>query len=467
MNLLSLYHRLPYWAKVLSASFRGLRLRMDRYGGLTEAGLQMYRAQEYWDRRQWDAWRAEKLPEVLEDAALTVPYYRDYWQRRRHSGDDASWRDLGNWPVLSKEEVRRQPEAFVSDAWAGKKLIREQTSGTTGTPLSVFVSREALRKWYALHEIRTKNWHGVSFRDRWAILGGQLVAPYDRDRPPFWVYNAALKQLYLSTHHLSQKNLPAYAGALKRFGPRYLVVYPSSGSVLAEYLLKNAIDIDSIKVVFSNAEVLLDRQRQSMSRAFNAPVVNTYGMGEQVVGASECDHGTMHLWPEVQVLEVFEDAADKPVQTGNEVGRLITTGLLNPAMPLIRYEVGDRGAVDDRCSLCACGRRLPRITSLEGRMVDNLRTPDGRKVFWINPVFYGLPVVEAQVIQHKDFSLLVNIVPDSNFASEDEQEVRKRLVQRTGQTEIQIVMRKEIPRDPNGKFRSVVSFAGSGPGNRP
>lgn len=467
MNLLSLYHRLPYWAKVLTASLRGLRLRRDRYGGLSETDLQMYREQEYWDRQQWDAWRTEKLPEVLENAARNVPYYRDYWQRRRRSGDDAGWRDLKNWPVLSKDEVRRRPEAFISDAWSGKKLIREQTSGTTGTPLSVSVNREALRKWYALHEVRTKNWYGVSFRDRWAMLGGQLVAPYDRDRPPYWVYNAALRQLYLSTHHLSPENLPAYAGALKSFRPMYLVVYPSSGSVLAEYLLKQAIAIDSVKVVFSNAEILLERQRQSMSRAFNAPVVNTYGMGEQVVAASECAHGTMHLWPEVQVLEVFEDSADQPVRAGSEVGRLITTGLLNPVMPLIRYEVGDRGAVDEGSALCSCGRRLPKITALEGRMVDNLRTPDGRKIFWINPVFYGMPVVEAQVIQHKDYSLLVNIVPDSDFGIEEEQEIRKRLAQRTGQTEIQIMLQKEIPRDPNGKFRSVISFAGSGPENRP
>src|SRR5690606_27757040 len=159
-------------------------------------------------------------------------------------------------------------------------------------------SREALRQWYALYEARLRRWYGVSVRERWAIFGGQLVVPFQQSAPPYWVYNAALNQLYFSTHHLSPESAAAYAEAFRRYRPTHLVVYPSSAHVLATAVQEQGLKLpDSVRVVFSNAEKLQDAQRERIGAAFASPVVNTYGMEEAVVGAGECDRGTMHVWP--------------------------------------------------------------------------------------------------------------------------------------------------------------------------
>src|SRR5207249_10246507 len=65
------------------------------------------------------------------------------------------------------------------------------------------ISRLTVETLYALSVTRTREWHGVSRSDRWAMLGGQLVVATERRRPPFWVWNAALRQLYMSSYHLA------------------------------------------------------------------------------------------------------------------------------------------------------------------------------------------------------------------------------------------------------------------------
>src|SRR5690606_16426217 len=127
----------------------------------------------------------------------------------------------------------------------------------------------------------------------------------------------------------SPESAAAYAEAFRRYRPTHLVVYPSSAHVLATAVQEQGLKLpDSVRVVFSNAEKLQDAQRERIGAAFGSPVVNTYGMVEAVVGAGECDRGTMHLWPEAGYLEVLSTHTDHPTEEGT-VGRLVATGLLN------------------------------------------------------------------------------------------------------------------------------------------
>ena len=67
----------------------------------------------------------------------------------------------------------------------------------TGTPLRVWHSHEALRGWYGIFEARIRRWNGLDLRDRWAHMGGQRVTRGDRRRPPYWVWNRGMHQLYM------------------------------------------------------------------------------------------------------------------------------------------------------------------------------------------------------------------------------------------------------------------------------
>ena len=453
-----LYQGLPPPLRHAAASAYGWYLRWWRYGSDTDRLVQQARQREVWTEAQWRHHQEEVLSELLHHAATNVPYYRKLWRSRRAAGDDAPWANLENWPVLRKEEVRQNPSEFLADDARPSRLFRLSTSGTSGSPVTVWRSRRMMHAHYALFEARTRGWYGVDRGMRWAILGGQIVTPAAQTKPPFWSWNAGLRQLYMSTLHLSTANVRAYLDAMRRYRVRHLYGYASSMYWLAHMVREQALDAPQLVVAVSNAEPLLSHQRELIGEVFNCPVRDTYGMVEFVTAATECEHGILHIWPEAGIVEVMDDASDTVLLPG-ESGRLVCTGLLNEKMPLIRYDVGDRGVLgssDDRP--CTCGRLLPHFERIEGRSSDNLITTDGRRIFWINPVFYELPVQEAQIVQESMERLHVRVVPGSGYESRVERTIEYRLQQRLGDVEVRFEYLASIPRGANGKFRPVVNL---------
>jgi phenylacetate-CoA ligase len=168
------------------------------------------------------------------------------------------------------------------------------------------------------------------------------------------------------------------------------------------------------------------------------------------------------LWPEVGFVEVLKDTSDDPAAAG-ESGRLVGTGLLNEDMPLIRYEVGDRTALADDEDKCPCGRGLPALRPVEGRLDDVIILRDGRRLGRLGPVFHtDLPIREAQIIQEALNDIRVLVVPERGYSLDVGRIIENRLRDRVG-TDVCIRMETvaSIPRGPNGKFRAVVSRVAS------
>ena len=253
-----MYRRLPAPGRSIAATLRGLYLRWWRYGADTERLVEAALERDRWSPERWRAWQEERLAFVLHRAATRVPYYRDQWSTRRRRGDRGSWELLANWPALEKEQLRRNPRAFVADDCNPRGMFHEHTSGTSGTPLDLWWSRSTVRAWYALFEARWRRWHGVTRHDRWAILGGQLVAPVMQKTPPFWVWNRALNQLYMSSYHLAPESLPHFCKALERYRVRYLFGYTSSLQRLASGVATSGSHLADLRVVITNAEPVLD-----------------------------------------------------------------------------------------------------------------------------------------------------------------------------------------------------------------
>jgi phenylacetate-CoA ligase len=453
-TLLRLYHHLPAPMRSIAASLRGFYLRSWRYGPETEWLVAEALERERWSPERRKAWQEEQLAYVLHRAATRVPYYSEQWAARRRQGNRASWEYLENWPVLEKESLRQNPTAFLADDCAIGQMFHEHTSGTTGKPLDLWWSRKTVRAWYALSEARCRHWYGVSRHDRWALLGGQLITPTSQRRPPFWVWNAALNQLYMSSYHLAPALIPYYFDALKRYRIRYVFGYTSSLYTIAQKALQvGRTDLQMI-VAITNAEPVFDYQRRAIAEAFQCPVRETYGMAEIVTAGSECTAGKLHLWPEVGWVELFESS--QLIDRGAPRD-LVCTGLLNADMPLIRYRVGDSGVLPVGNKACSCGRTLPMLALIEGRADDLLYTSDGRRIGRLDPVFKTqLPVREAQIIQEALGKIRVRYVPTSDFTPAVARSLIQRLQERLGRVEVLLERVDEVPRERNGKFRSVL-----------
>jgi len=453
MDKLKVYHSLPYLLKVLGASLHGYNLNHWRYGSETEKLVAEALERETWSIEQWENWQEEHLAFILHLAATNVPYYRDHWQKRRSAGDTASWEILSNWSVLKKSTLRENPKAFLIENSSARRLYVEHTSGTTGTPLTLFQSRTTLHHWYSLYEARIRRWNHVSRNDRWAIIGGQMVTTFNQIKPPFWVWNQAFHQLYLSSYHISDVNTQSYISAIQKYQVRYILSYPSSLTALAESVLRKNTTAPPLQVAIINAEPLFDYQRALISKAFRCPVINTYGMSELVCGASECEHGSLHLWPEAGIIEVMDDEKDEKISQ-YETGRIIATGLLNSDMPLIRYETGDRGSL--KPGTCTCGRHMPMLNQIDGRMDDVIITRDGRRIGRLDPIFKAdIPIQEAQIIQEDLETVRIKYIPGSGY--DHDKLLSQRLHERLGDMNFIFERVESIPRGSNGKFKAVIS----------
>ncbi|MGQ0541512.1 MAG: phenylacetate--CoA ligase family protein [Blastocatellia bacterium] len=349
---------------------------------------------------------------------------------------------------MEKQTLRIRAAEFVADDCKKEKMFRENTSGTTGTSLNIWSTEATVKYWYALFEARCRRWHGLSRNDRWAILGGQLIVPVKQRKPPFWVWNRGMNQLYMSSYHLAPELVESYIDALVSYRVRYILGYSSALYALAFEVLRSGRKALKLDVAITNAEPLFDHQRETIAAAFGCPVRETYGMAEIVAAGSECEHGFLHQWPDTGFIEA-------QLNEDESTSEFICTGLINFDMPLIRYKVGDRGSFSRE--KCACGRTLPLIARIDGRTDDVLFTKDGRRVGRLDPVFKGdLPVREAQIIQKSLSRIVIKYTAEAVLNQASSNDLSDRLRDRLGDVEIVLERVAEIPRTDRGKFRAVI-----------
>ena len=152
------------------------------------------------------------------------------------------------------------------------------------------------------------------------------------------------------------ENLPYYAAALEDFRPVYLCGYPSSMYVLAEYYRQAGRRPAPLKAAASPPRRPCSTISGAPSkRHFATRVFDQYGQAEMQSFWYECEAGRMHAHPLAGVTEILRP--DGTPAAPGEMGEVVLTGLINYAMPLIRYRVGDTAALPRE--KCPCGRGMP------------------------------------------------------------------------------------------------------------
>ena len=435
--------RLPYPLKNLVFSLYGFRLIRSRKRNL-EKYIDEFIAFDALSSAQQDEVRESEMQKMLLHARMHVPFYRKHWNL--NPGGDAS--RLENWPVITKQDIRGNEEAFIADGYRKDELIPISTSGTSGTPMKFFFDADSYARWYALYYYRLLIKNGIHLDDDvWANFGGRIICPASQSGPPFWIYNSPMRQLYLSSYHISDNNLPHYISILETKKVVYIVGYPSSIYALARYIVQYKVKHSiRLKAVFTNAEPLFDFQREAITAAFGCRVVQTYGSSEFALAASEDEEGRMAIWLQSGILEVA-----KPDTKG--CGEFLVSGLVNKAMPLIRYQIGDSGTVEP----CVTYPRF--IQSIEGRTDDIIYSPSGRFIGRLDPIFKNeLKIKEAQIIQEAPGRICFLVVKEEGYSEKEETLLKAEAEKRLG-TEFQLELRytDKIPRTANGKFKAVVS----------
>jgi len=185
-------------------------------------------------------------------------------------------------------------------------------------------------------------------------------------------HEAIDRQLIFNTFSQTEELwLRIYDEAVK-FRPVLAVGYVSSLEQFAAFLRATKQTIPSVRYVIAAAEPLFREVRKGIENGFQAPVFNTYGSREFMSIAGECEHRNgLHVNGENLVVETLEPASKGPSE-------ILVSDLHNYGMPFLRYAIGDLGTISE--ADCTCGRGLPLLNSIEGRVLDVLRTADGRTV---------------------------------------------------------------------------------------
>lgn len=449
-----IYARLPVLGQHAAVTAFGAYWYWLRLGPGFVDGVARFRARERFSSAEWRGWQCAQVRSLLALAANHVPHYRSTWGSEARAA--AKRGVLADIPLLEKQSVRRDARAFVVDRPPAGRELRFHTSGSTGTPVETIWTVRELRESMALREARSAAWAGVSFRERRATFSGRLVVPDPDSRGPFHRVNAVEGQVYLSAFHLRPETAAAYVDALRANRVRWLTGYAVSYFLLATMIRDQGLRVPPLAAVITTSEKVTPEMRRIMESAYGCRVYEEYSTVENTLFASECEAGRLHVSPDAGVVEILRPDGS-PCDAG-EVGEVVATALFRRHQPLIRYRLGDLAAWDPEP--CSCGRALPVIREVVGRMEDVVIGPDGRQLVRFHGVFVDQPNVrEGQIVQEARDRIRVRIVATDGYSEADERDIIGRVKQRLGWEVAVFVERvSSIPRTSAGKYRTVVSL---------
>ncbi len=276
----------------------------------------------------------ELLQYLIRHVYETVPFYTQYMKQQGFGPDDIrSLKDIERFPIITKADLKREGSAFVSTKFKHKRMRTVHTGGTTGATLPIRRDLRSIQNEHAFVR-RQFDWASVSMSDRVAYLTWRRVAGvHDTER--LYGYDAALKELHLSTINLSEQTIEPYAETMRNYKVKALNAYPSAAFFMAKGLLAKQQTLP-LKAVLTTSETLEPSQRKLIEQAFECPVFDYYGSAERVCYIHTCEKGSYHILPEYGLTELI------PAEGPNEGAcRVVATGFWNLAMPLIRYDIGD------------------------------------------------------------------------------------------------------------------------------
>jgi phenylacetate-CoA ligase len=425
-----IYKNSPVFLQNAIISLYGIYWKNRRFGGAFEKYLGEFTGRETFSEMEWKAYQTRELRKLLIHAFTTVPFYNKLYASKGFKQEDFENFELGDLkrlPYLEKEDLRKFGKTTLLSTQR-KNGSFYLSSGSTGTPISIYISKEFHQKWNALYESRVRNWADLNYKLPRAMIGGRRVVPQARSKPPFYRYNFAESQAYFSAYHISDKTVPYYVLELLRLKINYLVGYAMSIYLLASSISKQKLLAPRFEAVLTSSEKLTDEMRTTIEKVFKCKVYDAYSGVEACGLISENKLGDLIHSPDSGIMEVL-DLEGKDVPLGSS-GEIVATGFLNYAQPLIRYRIGDRVKVAKDQQLKS-GLHMLKIAEIEGRIEDIITGVDGQKMVRFHGVFVGIEsIIMAQIIQDSIEDLTVKLVVEESY---------------------------EIQKTEAGKFKAVIS----------
>lgn len=452
-----LYRFSPIWAQNLGISLYGWHWQKRRFGGVFEQELKAFRERENYDPIQWRDYQTTQLRMLLIHAFETVPFYNEKY---KNSGFNVSQfkrfelEDLQRLPFLEKDDLRQFGKTSLLSGKLDKNGAFYSSSGSTGTPTNIYLSKKTHQKWTAGYEARVKNWAGVSKQMVRGMIGGRRILPYSETRPPYYRYNFFERMVYFSAFHISAQTTPNYIEGIRKHNVDFMMGYAMSNYILARFINEGGVKAPQLRAVITSSEKLTMEMREEFRKAYGCESFDTWSGVEACAQISECEHHSLHESPDIGIIELIDEKGMP--QTEGKSGEAVCTSLINYDQPLIRYRCGDLLRPLDLT--CSCGRSMRKYDEIIGRIEDVVIGSDGREMVRFHGIFINLPsVIEGQVIQHSLYDFEIKVVCSGQLKEEERVEINRRMESQLGEIRLDIHQVHEIEKGPNGKFKAVIS----------
>ena len=447
---MSLYARL--YAKLLMAPACYLRAR--NY----EADHKFLMRSQWWSRDELQAFQWAELIKLIRLAASSTPYYQELFRRiGLEPGDVKSWDDFRRIPVLRREDVIQNKERLASATLPSSGLLPHSTGGSSGVPVRFYRTWESF-DWRMACARRAYGWSGYAPGEKSLLLWGAPVGkePYLakwRSR----VANSLMRSEVIPTFVQIDAVWQAIVDRYRAFRPKFVIGYASSLVRFARYAAEMGHRLTAPMAIISAAEGLQAQERTFLSETLGAPVFNTYGSREFMSIGGECEfHSGMHIHSENLIVET-----ESPDSTG--ASPLLVTDLHNAGTVFLRYSIGDVGTLS--AELCACGRSLPLLTSVQGRMLDTLEFEDGRKVtgLFFPHILKDIPeILSYQVKQLSARAVEVRAILSQEISASSQALFDSEMKKVLGNTAVTLRRVQELETSRSGKVKVIIGLKGDG-----
>lgn len=436
-----IYYFSPVFIQNLLCSLKGYFIRKRRYS------YEFMECLDCYEKHKYDG-NAELRKFLV--AIREVPYYQKVYRTVNFNpyAEDL-YTEIQKLPVLSRAEVVAHKSEIINPFYKGNILI-SSTGGTTGAGLEFPLSVEAEHKQWAVCwryrkelGIEWDTWHG------W--FGGKIIIPVRNRKAPYWRVNKPCRQVMFSSLHLSEETVAAFHKCICDKKLTWLHGYSCNLNLLAVLILKVGLPpIDTVTHVTTGSDNLLDSYRETIKKAFpNASVHTHYAMSECVANVSEDKDGKMHIDDDFSYMELLPFDEAQP-----HLRKIIGTGFVNYAFPLVRYDTGDVAAVDydDKGNMY--------ITRIEGREAEYLKLPNGQRigVTFIDNFETFKKIKAAQIYQPDINTLIIRVERNVDYDLGEERDIIKEVSDRLScPMNIKVEYVDKIQRTKSGKLRLIIS----------
>lgn len=283
---------------------------------------------------------------------------------------------------ISKDIFNERP---INNNAQRKMLFSRYTSGTSGTPTKIYLSKDEISRMLAVRDHCFRQ-YGIKLGQREARMWG-VSSPGTRSQIKDWLLN---RKMFC----VVDDRLEDIVQSLVRWRPDYIYGYSSSILNLSKHIVDNNIAIPSVKLVVCTAEEVLPAHKRIMNTAFDAPVAEEYGSTEFDVIAFEDRDGDLALVNPWLFVESTESG-------------LVITDVYRSTQSLVRYQIGDIGDITHRKTSL---KSLPIISNLKGRSGDRYVYGDRGKMFHASEISRVLNDFFEEGHETFDFTVVQNLI---------------------------------------------------------